>query len=92
MHPTAKNELKIAIKVYYNRYTHKKKAIHLVSSKIKGSASPASLNGWQKSSLTVTLRFMHLVHLVNQNTIAKMFDNLPEKIRSANVNGLNSVL
>ena len=26
MHPTAKNELKIAIKVYYNRYKHKGKA------------------------------------------------------------------
>ena len=28
----------------------------------------------------------------DQTTIVKMFDNLPEKIRSANVNGLNSVL
>ena len=26
MHPTAKNELKIAINVYYNRYKHKGKA------------------------------------------------------------------
>ena len=28
----------------------------------------------------------------DQTTIVKMFDNLPDKIRSANVNGLNTVL
>ena len=28
----------------------------------------------------------------DQTTIVKMFDNLPDKIRSANVNGLNTLL
>ena len=93
MHPTAKNELKIAIKAYYTRYKDKGKAHTFGVFKNQGlSKLRAELSWMAENREQLIRRIKWVLAKLDRSSIVRMFDNLPEKIKAAHENGLNTVL